>query len=35
MELMIGMIIGICLCKANDKFKLIKKAKDFILKQIK
>jgi hypothetical protein len=32
MNMIIGIIIGICLCQANDRFKLIKKAKDFIKK---
>jgi hypothetical protein len=35
MELIIGIIIGICLCQSNDRFKLIKKIKDFINKKKK
>jgi hypothetical protein len=35
MNMIIGIIIGICLCQANDKFKIIKKAKDFINKKKK
>jgi hypothetical protein len=32
MNMIIGIIIGICLCQANDRFNLIKKIKDFIKK---
>jgi len=33
--ILIGIIIGICLCKLNDKFDLKNKAKEFIINRLK